>query len=65
MILNPPVPGGEGLLGDSGSQAKSEAEGVSGHQLPFIPICALCLGQKPGFVSQLCQDRLCELGRIP
>lgn len=51
MVLTLPVPDGEGLPGDLGSQTESEAEGSSGHQLSFIPICALCLGQKRQFTG--------------
>lgn len=51
-FLTHPVPHGEELLRDLRSLTKSEAEGISGHQLPFIPIATLCLGQNRWFTME-------------
>lgn len=67
-----PVPDREGMWGDSESPTKSEAEGSAGHQRTLFQsvrcvwgrIDGLPQGQRPGFVSQSCHGKLCDLGQI-
>lgn len=61
-----------GLPRGLGSQTKSEAEGSLDPSFPsFQPVhyvwgrkAGLPWGQRPGFVSQLCHNQLCELGHV-